>query len=88
MTGLNFLERQVVVDMLWPVVKIDDDLSVAVWQEPIDGVLRVIPLVINEMIDKLIKREPRDVSLENHSFYRVAPANEALGLYSRNFRLT
>jgi hypothetical protein len=36
MTGLYLLERLIVVDMLWPIVKIDNDFGVAVGQKTIN----------------------------------------------------
>jgi hypothetical protein len=62
MTGLYFLERLIVVDMLWPVVKINDDFRVAIGKETVDRMLGVIVLVINETIDKLIKWKSRSVT--------------------------
>ena len=66
MTGLYFLERLVVVDMLLPIVEIDNDLGVAIGQKTIDRMSRLIALVIDETIDKMIERKPRNVSLKNH----------------------
>ena len=66
MTGLYFFERLIVVDMLWPIVKIENDFGVAVGKETIDWVTRFITVVIDEMIDKLIQWKPRNVSLKNH----------------------
>ena len=66
MTGLDFLERLVVVDILWPIVKVDNDFGVAVGEEAIDRMTRVIAVVIDEMIDESIERTPRDVCFENH----------------------
>ena len=36
MTGLYFFECLIVVDMLWPIVKIDNDFGVAIGQKTID----------------------------------------------------
>src|ERR1700738_1457879 len=66
MTGLYFLERLIVVDMLWPVVKIDNDFGIAIGQKTVDRMIRMIAFVIDKMIDKLIEWKPRDVSLKNH----------------------
>ena len=63
MARLDLFQRLVVVDVLRRVVKIENDFRVAVRQETIDRVLRVQAFVINEMIDKLIERKARDVSL-------------------------
>jgi uncharacterized FlaG/YvyC family protein len=67
MTRLNLFQRFVVVNVLRPVVKIENDFGVAVRQKTIDRVGRVVALVINKMTDKLIKRIPGNVSLENHA---------------------
>jgi hypothetical protein len=66
MTGLYFLERLIVVDMLWPIIKIDNDFGVAIGKESIDRMTRMIALVIDETIDEVIEWKLRNVSLENH----------------------
>ena len=66
MTGLYFLKRLIVVDILWPIVKVDNDLGVTIGKETIDRMIRVIAFVVDEMIDESIKRKPRNVSSENH----------------------
>src|SRR6185369_11236565 len=67
MTSLNLFQSFVVVDVLRPVVKIENDFSVTVRHEAIDCVGRIVALVINEMIDKLIKWIPGNVGLKNHA---------------------
>ena len=64
MACLNLFQGFVVVNVLRPVVKIENDFSVAVRQEAIDRVGRVVAFVINKVIDKLIKWIPGNVSLE------------------------
>ena len=66
MTGLYLFQCLIVVDVLRPIVKIDEDLRVAVRQESIDRVFRVIAFVIDKMIDEAAQRKPRDVPFKNH----------------------
>jgi hypothetical protein len=63
---LNLLERQVVVDVLRRIVKIDDDFNISVGQKSIDRVGWIVAFVKEEVVDKLIQRESRDVDLSNH----------------------
>ena len=74
MTRLNLFQAFVVVNVLWPVVKIENDFSVAVRQEAIDRMGRIVTLVINKVIDKLIKWIPGNVSFKNHAA-RLLPQN-------------
>jgi hypothetical protein len=66
MTGLYFLERLIVVDMLWPIIKIDNDFRIAIGKESIDRMTRMIALVIDETIDEVIEGKLRNMSLKNH----------------------
>jgi hypothetical protein len=73
MAGLNFLERVVVVNVLRPIVKIENDFGVAVRQDAIDGVSRVVAFVIDEMIDEPVQRKSGNVGLKNH--FRKLPGS-------------
>ena len=66
MTGLYFLQRLIVIDVLWSIVEINNDFGVAIRKEPIDRMIRMIALVIDEAIDEVIEGETRNVSLKNH----------------------
>ena len=66
MTGLYFLQRLIVIDMLRSIVKINNDFGVAIRKETINGMIRMIALVINEAIDEVTKRKFRNVGPKNH----------------------
>ena len=66
MTGLYFFKRLIVIDVLWSIIKINNDFSVAIRKKPIDRMTRMITLVINEAIDEVIEGKFRMVSFKNH----------------------
>jgi hypothetical protein len=66
MTGLYFLKRLIVIDVLWSIIKINNDFSVAIRKETIDGMIRMITLVIDKTIDEVTKRKFWNVGLKNH----------------------
>src|SRR5438552_3303298 len=84
--GLYFLERLIVVDVLWPIVKIDNDFGVAVWQETVYRMRGIVSIVVNEVVDKLIKRKPGNVSLENHLVMRLRNPVKAPNMAGRGSR--
>lgn len=66
MARLYLLQILVVVNVLRPVVKIDEYLGIAVRQEAVDRVCMDNPLEIDEQLDKLTKREFWKMSLVDH----------------------
>ena len=46
MARLYFLERMAVINILWSLVKIDNDFGVAIGQKTIDRMFRLIAFVI------------------------------------------
>ena len=66
MTGLYFFKRLIVIDVLWSIIKINNDFSVTIRKKPIDGMTRMIALVIDKAIDEVIEGKTRNVGLKNH----------------------
>jgi hypothetical protein len=52
--GLNLFQAVIVVDVLRRIVKIDEDLCVAIWQEPIDAVSMLDAFEVGAWTRKII----------------------------------